>query len=255
MTPELLLLLAVWLVIAACGFLASTFATEMDRSITHTAISLYLYLATFVIAAFVAIGFGLLAKGPVAILVPFGAAWVRVVAEGAGLIGKEAGGVAFALSLVFVQATLALWYAAVVGRADRERRAAERANAAHPGVRTYNYSGSGIETTFTQGEDACLAALVPALPATDARELLVVGALPDVVEDQMLALLAALGIGPVRVLPAHRAAEAAGVGANTVFALTQPFLGDTHAALTRRGARPRCRASQSPSKRAPPAAR
>jgi light-independent protochlorophyllide reductase subunit N len=117
-------------------------------------------------------------------------------------------------------------------------RAAERINATHGSrVRCYNYSGSGIETTFTQGEDACLAALVPALPRSDARELLVVGALPDVVEDQMLALLAGLGIGPVRVLPAHRAAEASGVGPNTVFALTQPFLGDTHAALVRRGAR------------------
>jgi light-independent protochlorophyllide reductase subunit N len=116
-------------------------------------------------------------------------------------------------------------------------RAAERANAAHPGIRCYNYSGSGIETTFTQGEDACLAALVPSLPATQARELLVVGALPDVVEDQMLGLLAALGVGPVRVLPAHRAAQAPGVGPNTVFVLAQPFLGDTHAALLRRGAR------------------
>lgn len=116
-------------------------------------------------------------------------------------------------------------------------RAAERANAAHPGIRCYNYSGSGIETTFTQGEDACLAALVPALPVTQARELVVVGALPDVVEDQMLGLLAALGIGPVRVLPAHRAAQAPGVGPNTVFVLAQPFLGDTHAALVRRGAR------------------
>jgi light-independent protochlorophyllide reductase subunit N len=116
-------------------------------------------------------------------------------------------------------------------------RAAERANAAHPGLRCYNYSGSGIETTFTQGEDACLAALVPALPATAARELLVVGALPDVVEDQMLGLLAALGVGPVRVLPAHRAAQTPGVGPNTVFVLAQPFLGETHAALIRRGAR------------------
>ena len=32
-----------------------------------------------------------------------------------------------------------------------------------------NYSGSGIETTFTQGEDACLAALVPELPAAAGR--------------------------------------------------------------------------------------
>jgi light-independent protochlorophyllide reductase subunit N len=116
-------------------------------------------------------------------------------------------------------------------------RAAERLSALHaPHVRVYNYSGSGIETTFTQGEDACLAAMVPTLAPTDARELLVVGALPDVVEDQALALLAALGIGPVRMLPARRSADLPAVGPNTVFALTQPFLGDTHAALTRRGA-------------------
>lgn len=117
-------------------------------------------------------------------------------------------------------------------------RAAERMSAAHaPHVRVLNYSGSGIETTFTQGEDACLAAMVPALPATTARELLIVGALPDVVEDQALALLAAMGVGPVRCLPARRSADLPAVGANTVFALVQPFLGDTHAALVRRGAR------------------
>jgi light-independent protochlorophyllide reductase subunit N len=117
-------------------------------------------------------------------------------------------------------------------------RAAERLSGIHsPHVRVYNYSGSGIETTFTQGEDACLAAMVPSLAATDARELMIVGAMPDVVEDQCLSLLAAMGIGPVRMLPAHRAGELPAVGANTVFALVQPFLGDTHAALTRRGAR------------------
>ena len=117
-------------------------------------------------------------------------------------------------------------------------RAAERMSAQHaPHVRVLNYSGSGIETTFTQGEDACLAAMVPALPATTAKELLIVGALPDVVEDQALALLAVMGVGPVRCLPARRSADLPAVGANTVFALVQPFLGDTHAALTRRGAR------------------
>jgi len=41
----------------------------------------------------------------------------------------------------------------------------------------------------------------------------------------------------VRCLPARRSADLPAVGANTVFALVQPFLGDTHAALTRRGAR------------------
>ena len=117
-------------------------------------------------------------------------------------------------------------------------RAAERMTQAYaPKVRVLEYSGSGIETTFTQGEDACLAAMVPVLPETDAQELMVVGALPDVVEDQMLGLLSDLGIGPVRVLPARNIDSDTAVGPNTVFALTQPFLGDTHAALERRGAR------------------
>ena len=117
-------------------------------------------------------------------------------------------------------------------------RAAERLSQVHaPHVRVLNYSGSGIETTFTEGEDACLASMVPVLKDTDARELLVVGALPDVVEDQMVSLLTDMGIGPIRLLPARRIDDTTAVGENTVFALTQPFLGDTHAALERRGAR------------------
>ena len=117
-------------------------------------------------------------------------------------------------------------------------RAAERLTEKHaPHVRVLNFSGSGIETTFTQGEDACLASMVPVLPKTDTRQLVLVGALPDVVEDQMLSLVRGLGITDVHVLPAPRADSDLAIGPNTVFALTQPFLGDTHAALTRRGAR------------------
>ena len=117
-------------------------------------------------------------------------------------------------------------------------RAAERLSEKHaPNVRVLNYSGSGIETTFTEGEDACLASMVPGLQSTDERELVLVGALPDVVEDQALSLLEALGVGPVRCLPARRSEAAPRVGPNTVFALTQPFLAETHAALGRRGAR------------------
>ena len=105
------------------------------------------------------------------------------------------------------------------------------------GVRVLNYSGSGIETTFTEGEDACLAAMVPGLQETPARQLLVAGALPDVVEDQMLSLLGALGVGPVAVLPGRTAGAAPAVGPGTVYALAQPFLAETAAALDRRGAR------------------
>jgi len=117
-------------------------------------------------------------------------------------------------------------------------RASQRLNAKHDGVRVLNYSGSGIETTFTEGEDACLAALVPELPIDHSREqsLMIVGALPDVVEDQFLRLFDQLGIGPVHCLPARRAADLPPVGANTRFLLAQPFLGETARALEDRGA-------------------
>src|SRR3954453_15897943 len=51
---------------------------------------------------------------------------------------------------------------------DLSRAAARLSRVFEPRVRVLNYSGSGIETTFTQGEDACLAALVPTLPTPPA---------------------------------------------------------------------------------------
>lgn len=123
---------------------------------------------------------------------------------------------------------------------DLSRAAARQSRKHAPRVRILSYSGSGVETTFTQGEDACLAALVPTLPqaAPDAApSLLVVGALADVVEDQFARLFDALGISSVRFLPMRRAAELPAVGPNTSFLLAQPFLGDTAHALQERGAR------------------
>lgn len=121
---------------------------------------------------------------------------------------------------------------------DLSRAAARLSRTFEPRVRIRNYSGSGIETTFTQGEDACLASLVPTLPATDDPGLLVVGTLPDVVEDQFARLFAALGIGPVRFLPPRRAHDLPAVGPRTRVLLAQPFLADTARALGERGARP-----------------
>jgi len=119
-------------------------------------------------------------------------------------------------------------------------RAAERLSKTYlPKVRILNYSGSGIETTFTQGEDACLAALVPVAPvaaADAAPALLVVGSLADVVEDQFMRLFDELGLGPVRFFPPRRAGDVAPVGPNTRFLLAQPFLADTARALEARGA-------------------
>ncbi len=119
-------------------------------------------------------------------------------------------------------------------------RAAERLSQRFsPGVRVLNYSGSGIETTFTQGEDACLAALVAELapePADAVPSLLVVGTLADIVEDQFRRLFRELGLGEVRFLPARHAGEMPAVGPATRFILAQPWLGDTARFLADRGA-------------------
>jgi light-independent protochlorophyllide reductase subunit N len=120
---------------------------------------------------------------------------------------------------------------------DLSRAAARLSRRFAPDVRVLNYSGSGIETTFTQGEDACLACVVPDLPADEAPSLLVVGALADVVEDQFARLFEQLGVAPVRFLPPRRAAELPPVGPRTAFVLAQPFLADTARALEERGAR------------------
>jgi light-independent protochlorophyllide reductase subunit N len=119
---------------------------------------------------------------------------------------------------------------------DLSRAALRLGKCFAPDVRVLNYSGSGIETTFTQGEDACLAALVPAMPAAREPALLLVGALADVVEDQFARLFAAMGIEPVRFLPPRRAGDLPPVGPGTRYLLAQPFLADTAQALEERGA-------------------
>lgn len=119
-------------------------------------------------------------------------------------------------------------------------KAAQRLDALNaPQTRILNYSGSGIETTFTEGEDACLATLVPEMPATDgdaAPNLLIVGALPDIVEDQFMRLFAELGISNVGSLPARKVADLPAIGPQTLYLLAQPFLGATALALEDRGA-------------------
>jgi light-independent protochlorophyllide reductase subunit N len=120
-------------------------------------------------------------------------------------------------------------------------RAAQRLSQRYaPALRVINYSGSGIETTFTQGEDACLSGLVaesPQAPVDAPPSLLVVGALPDIVEDQFRRLFAELGIPTVDFFPPRRASDIPAIGPNTRFLLAQPFLGDTAMKLADRGAK------------------
>ncbi len=120
---------------------------------------------------------------------------------------------------------------------DLVRAAARLQTRFMPRCRILSYSGSGIETTFTQGEDACLASMAAVLPAAEERSLLVVGALPDNVEAQFASLFRAAGIGPVQFMPPHRADALPSVGTGTSILLAQPFLAETARVLEERGAR------------------
>jgi light-independent protochlorophyllide reductase subunit N len=118
-------------------------------------------------------------------------------------------------------------------------RAASRLNrTVGSGVRVLNYSGSGIETTFTQGEDACLASMVPVMPASTSEQtqLLIVGSVADVVEDQFQRIFDELGLENVSFFPPRKSDQIPAVGPNTKYLLLQPFLADTARALEERGA-------------------
>jgi len=116
-------------------------------------------------------------------------------------------------------------------------RAAERLSSQFVGrVRVLNYSGSGIETTFTQGEDNALQSMLPLLPATEEPQLLLVGTLADAVEDRFVSLFQRLGIPVVRSLPPRRSTDLPPVGPGTRVLLAQPFLSGTARALQRQGA-------------------
>ncbi len=126
-------------------------------------------------------------------------------------------------------------------------RAAERLSARYePTQRVVHFSGSGIETTFTQGEDACLAAMVDQqldrVPPGDSRtdqaaELVLVGSLADVVEDQFRLLLSDLGLSRVSCLPARRGSERLLVNEQTRFICRAPYLTETAQRLETIGCR------------------
>ena len=113
---------------------------------------------------------------------------------------------------------------------------AEKLNKRFSGqVRVVNYSGSGIETTFTQGEDGALKALIPLMEATDDEKLLLVGTLANNVEDRFKKIFNNLGINVVESFPPRQSTKLPKIGKNTKVLLTQPYLSDTARDLKHRG--------------------
>ena len=105
-------------------------------------------------------------------------------------------------------------------------------------VRISAFSGSGIETTFTQGEDQCLKSTVAELPALGSGEsnLVILGTVSDIVEDQFRRLFDDLGISNVHFYPGRKAGDLPAVGKGTRLVAAQPFVGETARALIERGA-------------------
>ncbi len=113
---------------------------------------------------------------------------------------------------------------------------AEKLNSRFLGqVRFVNYSGSGIETTFTQGEDGALKALVPLMESTDDEKLLLVGTLANNVEDRFKKIFNSIGITNVESFPPRQSTELPKIGKNTKVLLAQPYLSDTVRDLKHRG--------------------
>ncbi len=116
-------------------------------------------------------------------------------------------------------------------------RVAEKLNGQLNGrVRVVNYSGSGIETTFTQGEDGALKALVPLMPSDKKEQLMLVGTLANAVEDRFITLFKRLGIENIVSFPPRHSTDLPTIGAGTRVLLAQPYLTETARALKDRGA-------------------
>jgi len=102
-------------------------------------------------------------------------------------------------------------------------------------VRFLNYSGSGIETTFTQGEDLALKSMIPLMESTDEKKLLMVGTLANNVEDRFKKIFNNIGISNVESFPPRQSTELPKIGSNTKVILTQPYLSETVRELKHRG--------------------
>ena len=102
-------------------------------------------------------------------------------------------------------------------------------------VQFLNYSGSGIETTFTQGEDGALKALIPLMESTDEEKLLIVGTVANNVEDRFKKIFKNIGINNVESFPPRQSTDLPKIGTNTKVLLTQPYLSDTVRDLQHRG--------------------
>jgi len=92
------------------------------------------------------------------------------------------------------------------------------------GVRVYPCRLDGFDPAYTQGEDHVLQAMILRAPATDEKNLVILGCLSPLEEAEIRLECAAMGLPEPGFLPAESALELPPLGPNTVLAPVHPYL-------------------------------
>jgi light-independent protochlorophyllide reductase subunit N len=94
------------------------------------------------------------------------------------------------------------------------------------GVRVYPCRLDGFDRAYTQGEDHVLQSMIARAPATDERNLVILGCLSPIEEAEIRIEAEAMGLPVPSFLPAESALDVAPIGPNTVLVPVHPYLND-----------------------------
>ena len=92
------------------------------------------------------------------------------------------------------------------------------------GVRVYPCRLDGFDPAYTQGEDHVLQAMIERAPATDERNLVILGCLSALEEAEIRLEARAMGLPEPEFLPGESALDVPALGPNTVLAAVHPYL-------------------------------
>jgi light-independent protochlorophyllide reductase subunit N len=92
------------------------------------------------------------------------------------------------------------------------------------GIRVYPCRLDGFDPSYTQGEDHVLTAMIARAPATDARNLVILGCISAFEEAEIRLECARMGLPEPGFLPSESALDLPPIGPNTVLAPVSPFL-------------------------------
>ena len=92
------------------------------------------------------------------------------------------------------------------------------------GVRVYPCRMDGFDPAYTQGEDHVLQAMIARAPATDERNLVILGCLSALEEAEIRLESRAMGLPEPQFLPGESALDLPPLGSNTVLAPVHPYL-------------------------------